>query len=82
MPTVDRGHGFPVFAVLLGGIGAVCLAVGLLGQFRPGAVSFASVLAESTVSSALTFLGAIFIAFELAMVLRWVQRRSLSSRSL
>ena len=82
MPTVDRGHGFPMFAVVLGGIGAVLLAFGLLGHFSPGVISFAPVLSESTVSSALILVGAIFIAFELALVLRWVQRRSVSSRSI
>ncbi|MFT5449722.1 MAG: hypothetical protein ACI9DC_004919 [Gammaproteobacteria bacterium] len=82
MPSVDRGHGFPMFAVVLGAIGAVCLAFGLLGHFSLGVISFVPVLAESTVSNALILVGAIFVAFELALVLRWVQRRSVSSRSI
>lgn len=81
MPTVDRGHGLPVFAVVLGGVGAVCLVFGLLGQFSPEAISFAPILTESTVSSALVLIGAIFVTFEMIMVLRWVQRRSVSSRN-
>ena len=84
VPGVSVVPGFSVvlgLAVVLGGIGAVCLALGLLGRFSPGMISFAPVLMESTVSSALVLVGAIFIVFELALVLRWVQRRSVSSRS-
>ena len=81
MPTVERAHGLPMLAVVLGGIGAVCLVFGLLGQFSPDSLSFAPVLRESTVSAALTLTGAVFITIELALILSWAQRRSTSSRS-
>ena len=81
MPTVERRHAFPMFAVLLGGVGAVSVAFGVLGHFSPGAVGFAPQLREPAISNALIMMGAILIAFELALVLRWAQRRSATSRN-
>jgi hypothetical protein len=76
MSTVARSHDFPLFAVVLGAIGSLCLLLGLLGQFSPGLVSFAAVLAEATVSAALVTMGAILLTLELAIILSWSKRRA------
>ena len=80
MSTVERTHALPILAVVLGGIGALCLVFGLLGQFSPDSLSFALILRESTVSAALSVTGAVLITVELALILSWAQRRSTSSR--
>lgn len=75
MTTVQRGPGFPVLAVLLGGLGALCVAAGLAGLFSPGSVALFPALGEELLAGALLVTGALFMAVEGLLVLFWIRRR-------
>lgn len=72
---MQRGRGFPVLVLLLGLVGSVLAALGLLGLFAPQAVSFAPILRESPVASALVASGTVFLVLELIVFLGWARRR-------
>ena len=64
-----------MLAVLLGGLGALCVAAGLAGLFSPGAVAMLPVLGEELLAGALLISGALFMAVEAVLVLGWIRRR-------
>ncbi|MFT5174501.1 MAG: hypothetical protein ACI8W7_002688 [Gammaproteobacteria bacterium] len=82
VPTVERDAKFPLFALVLGSVGSVCLLFGLLGQFSPEAVSFMPALRDSAVSVGLIMIGVFSIVFELASITQWIRHRSKQSRRL
>lgn len=77
MATVNRGAtAFPVFALVLGAIGAPLLGLGVLGLFAPEAATFLPMLRESTIATTFVAVGAVLMAIELMMLLPWLRRRN------
>ena len=71
MSTVRRGSGFPVLAILLGLLGTVLAALGLLGLTSPGAATLLPMLGEPMIAGALLGSGALFLLVEGALILAW-----------